>query len=116
MNRRGFLFSAATFIAAPAIVRASSLMPIRPQPQIILDLEVAGGIEISHMVRDPKTGIVMRKTVSQILAQNSWMPHFEPMARPLPQGDDEMSRWMRQRELEVRARRERERQKLIQAP
>lgn len=32
MNRRGFLTGALGFLAAPAIVRASSLMPVSPFP------------------------------------------------------------------------------------
>lgn len=35
MNRRGFLTGALGFLAAPAIVRASSLMPVSAQPQIV---------------------------------------------------------------------------------
>lgn len=35
MNRRGFLTGALGFLAAPAIVRASSLMPVKAQPQAL---------------------------------------------------------------------------------
>lgn len=35
MNRRGFLSGALGFLAAPAIVRASSLMPVSVQPLMI---------------------------------------------------------------------------------
>jgi hypothetical protein len=35
MNRRGFLTGALGFLAAPAIVRASSLMPVSVQPFMV---------------------------------------------------------------------------------
>lgn len=35
MNRRGFLTGALGFLAAPAIVRASSLMPVSAQPIMV---------------------------------------------------------------------------------
>lgn len=35
MNRRGFLTGALGFLAAPAIVRASSLMPVKAMPIMV---------------------------------------------------------------------------------
>jgi hypothetical protein len=62
MNRRGFITGLISFVAAPAIVRASSLMPIKPfidGEQIFkqfLDLEVgrrsweADWVEIADLI------------------------------------------------------------------
>lgn len=37
-SRRKFLIGAASLLAAPAIVRASSIMPVRPLPKRIIDI------------------------------------------------------------------------------
>ena len=55
ISRRGFIASAATFFAAPAIVRASSLMPVKNLP---------GGFQFSGFeTLIPMDQIVTKETI-----------------------------------------------------
>lgn len=45
MNRRGFITGLVSLIAAPAIVRATSLMAISPVPPLVLAFDTAVGPE-----------------------------------------------------------------------
>lgn len=57
MNRRGFLIAAAAVLAAPAVVRAGALMPVRPPPLIFLGMhETDFGYMLHAAYRDPMTG------------------------------------------------------------
>jgi hypothetical protein len=53
MNRRAFLRTAIAFVAAPAIVRASSLMPVKPVPVHYGNMEDWGDVYISDSPEDP---------------------------------------------------------------
>lgn len=46
MNRRGFLTGALGFLAAPAIVRASSLMPVSPEPLFTSHIGTYEGVRL----------------------------------------------------------------------
>lgn len=50
INRRGFLRGAATFLAAPAIVRASSLMAIKPLQLMLGDVPIYNDWAKAHII------------------------------------------------------------------
>ena len=55
MIRRGFLFGALGLLAAPAIVRVTSIMPVKAMPPALLDLSDSN---VVHYIRyaDPGFG------------------------------------------------------------
>ena len=61
MNRRGFLAGVAGFLAAPAIVRASSLMPVSvvPEPLFTSHIGTWEGIRFVEYIDDTRLAYVM---------------------------------------------------------
>lgn len=70
INRR---FVLTGLIAAPAVVAFENLMPVRA-------LKGLDDLLVSHLVFDTKSGLVVRRSVSEIMAPEGkrYMVHFEP--------------------------------------
>lgn len=58
MNRRGFITGMGAVLAAPAIVRASSLMPIVARPEVMTLPILDTGAKRAMWVTDLKDGVM----------------------------------------------------------
>ena len=76
-SRRQFLVGAAAFLAAPAIVRAESIMPVRPVRRGPLIVDPDSGVIFDHGRREiilPFTGSDVNLYDLYKFAKHEWQP------------------------------------------